>query len=47
MVKHDAPMSVLRAFTPSELRDVARRAGIEAEVHRSFPFRLVLVGRKP
>jgi len=24
----------------------ARRAGVKAEVHRSFPFRLVLVGNK-
>lgn len=46
MVKHDGPVSVLRAFRPADLRDVARRAGIKAEVHRSFPFRLVLVGTK-
>jgi ubiquinone/menaquinone biosynthesis C-methylase UbiE len=46
MVKHDGPVSVLRAFSPSDLQEIARRAGVPAEVHRSFPFRLVLVGKK-
>jgi ubiquinone/menaquinone biosynthesis C-methylase UbiE len=46
MVKHDGPVSVRRAFRPQDLRELARRAGIRAEVHRSFPFRLVLVGDK-
>ena len=46
MVRHDGPASVRRAFQPSELQDIARRAGVPAKVHRSFPFRLVLVGRK-
>jgi ubiquinone/menaquinone biosynthesis C-methylase UbiE len=46
MVQHDAPVSVCRAFTPSEMQEIARRAGIPAEVHRSFPFRLVLVAEK-
>ena len=46
MVKHDGPVSVLRAFRPADLMEIARRAGIPAAVHRSFPFRLVLVARK-
>jgi ubiquinone/menaquinone biosynthesis C-methylase UbiE len=46
MVKHDGPVSVLRAFRPADLNAIARRAGVPAEVHRSFPYRLVLVGRK-
>jgi ubiquinone/menaquinone biosynthesis C-methylase UbiE len=46
MVRHDGPASVRRAFRPSELEAIARRAGVPAKVHRSFPFRLVLVGRK-
>src|SRR5262245_7549491 len=46
MVKHDGPVSVRRAFRPGELQAIARRAGINAQVHRSFPFRLVLVGKK-
>ena len=46
MVKNDGPVSVCRAFVPSELREIARKAGVNAEVHRSFPFRLVLVAHK-
>jgi len=46
MFRHDAPVSVLRAFTADELLAVARRAGIPARVHRSFPYRLVLVAEK-
>lgn len=46
MVRHDGPVSVLRAFRPDELQDIARRAGVPARVHRSFPFRLVLVAKK-
>ena len=46
MVKNDGPVSVCRAFRPSDLREIARRAGVPAEVRRSFPFRLVLAGNK-
>jgi ubiquinone/menaquinone biosynthesis C-methylase UbiE len=46
MVKHDGPVSVLRAFRPHELLEVAERAGVPARVYRSFPFRLVLVAEK-
>jgi ubiquinone/menaquinone biosynthesis C-methylase UbiE len=46
MVRHDGPLSVLRAFRPQELLDIARRAGVPARVHRSFPYRLVLVAEK-
>jgi ubiquinone/menaquinone biosynthesis C-methylase UbiE len=46
MVKNDGPVSVCRAFRPADLREIARKAGVRAEVHRSFPFRLVLVGEK-
>src|SRR5436190_6993015 len=46
MSRHDAPVSVLRAFTANELLAIAGRAGIPARVHRSFPYRLVLVARK-
>jgi SAM-dependent methyltransferase len=43
MFVHDAPLSVLRAFTPGELLDAARAAGSEgARVARCWPFRLVL-----
>ena len=46
MVRHDGPVSVLRAFQPHELLKVAERAGVPARVYRSFPFRLVLVAEK-
>jgi hypothetical protein len=46
MFRHDGPVSVLRAFTARELLAIARRAGIPARVHRSFPYRLVLVANK-
>jgi hypothetical protein len=46
MVRHDGPASVRRAFRPAELEELARRAGVPARVHRSFPFRLVLVAHK-
>jgi ubiquinone/menaquinone biosynthesis C-methylase UbiE len=46
MFRHDAPVSVLRAFRPAELRQFAEKAGVPARVHRSFPFRLVLVAQK-
>ena len=46
MVKNDGPVSVRRAFNGAELREVSRRAGIPGQVHRSFPYRLVLVAEK-
>jgi ubiquinone/menaquinone biosynthesis C-methylase UbiE len=46
MVRHDGPASVLRAFRPPELLDIAKRAGVPARVYRSFPYRLVLVAEK-
>jgi ubiquinone/menaquinone biosynthesis C-methylase UbiE len=43
VTRHDGPLSVLRAFTPAELRDLAERAGLRAPVVRRHPFyRLVL-----
>lgn len=45
LTRHDAPASVLRAYTRSELRDLVARAGIErARVGAQFPFRLVAHG---
>lgn len=47
MTRHDAPVSVLRAYTAGELDDLARRAGLDgARVRRRFPFRLVLTWRR-
>jgi ubiquinone/menaquinone biosynthesis C-methylase UbiE len=46
MVRHDGPVSVLRAFRPDDLLNIARTAGVPARVYRSFPYRLVLVAEK-
>lgn len=46
MVRHDGPVSVLRAFRPRELLRIGREAGVPGRVYRSFPYRLVFVGRK-
>ncbi|CAN5889648.1 hypothetical protein BH23GEM9_BH23GEM9_01420 [soil metagenome] len=44
LTRHDGPLSVLRAFTRSELRDLARAAGMRIErLERRFFYRLVLV----
>jgi len=43
MVRNDAPLSVRRGFRPRELQAIAEQAGLEGTVHRSFPYRLVLV----
>lgn len=47
LTRYDAPVSVMNAFTPSEMREMARSAGIQQfEVHRHFPYRIALVARK-
>jgi 2-polyprenyl-3-methyl-5-hydroxy-6-metoxy-1,4-benzoquinol methylase len=46
MVRHDAPLSVRRAFRPSDLRTLGERAGLTFRLFRSFPYRLVLVVEK-
>lgn len=43
LTRHDGPLSVLRAFTPDELRSLARSAGLSARVHGHFFQRLVLI----
>jgi SAM-dependent methyltransferase len=43
MTRHDAPISVLRAYTVSELHELARAAGLhQPSVRLTFPYRLVL-----
>jgi 2-polyprenyl-3-methyl-5-hydroxy-6-metoxy-1,4-benzoquinol methylase len=44
LTRHDGPLSVLRAFTPAELRAAAEAAGLETlELRRAFFYRLTLV----
>lgn len=46
VTRHDGPLSVLRSFTPEELRTIGHRAGLaEVRVVRHAFFRLVLEGR--
>lgn len=46
LTRHDGPLSVLRSFTPGELRALGEDAGLrEPRVRRWFPWRLVLEGR--
>lgn len=45
ITRHDGPLSVRRAFTPAELLELARQAGLhEPRVHGHWCFRLVMVG---
>ena len=44
LTQNDGPVSVLRAFTAEEMKDLARRAGLNnVQVKRLFPYRLSLV----
>ncbi len=44
VTRHDGPLSVRRAFTPAELDELARAAGLPgARVHAHVPFRVALV----
>jgi len=48
MTRHDAPLSVLRAYTPAELRNLLVRAGIHGAVVRRRPlFRMTAVKQHP
>lgn len=43
LIREDGALSILRAFTPPELLELARRAGLAGpRVERHFPYRLVL-----
>jgi 2-polyprenyl-3-methyl-5-hydroxy-6-metoxy-1,4-benzoquinol methylase len=45
MFRHDAPLSVLRAYRPREIAALLREAGLErCRVVRHFPFRLAALG---
>jgi SAM-dependent methyltransferase len=47
VTRHDGPLSVRRAFTPAELDELARAAGLPgARVHAHVPFRVALVWEK-
>ena len=47
LTRYDAPVSVMNAFIPSEMSEMAKDAGVKQfEVHRHFPYRIGLVGIK-
>jgi len=47
IVQHDGPLSVKRAFTPRELRNLALKANVPyARVYTHFGYRLTLAGEK-
>jgi phospholipid N-methyltransferase len=47
LTRHDGAISVLRAYTPSELLELARQAGLcGARVYQHFPWRMTLVADK-
>jgi len=47
LTREDGALSILRGFTPDELRRLAARAGLrQTRVERRFPYRLVLSGVK-
>lgn len=48
LLREDGALSILRSFKPDELADLGKRAGLRnAEVHRHFPYRLVLTASPP
>jgi ubiquinone/menaquinone biosynthesis C-methylase UbiE len=47
LTRYDAPVSVMNAFTPEEMRALAQEAGWQKfEVNRHFPYRIALVENK-
>lgn len=47
LTRYDAPVSVMNAFTPREMKELALEAGVKRfKVYRSFPYRIALVGEK-
>lgn len=51
LIRHDGPLSVLKAFVPGELAALARGVGGEAlgfrwRLTRTFPYRMTLVGAR-
>jgi hypothetical protein len=44
----DAPLSVISAFTITEVGELARQAGLtHCHIERRFPFRFLLTWRRP
>lgn len=52
LIRHDGPLSLRKAFSPDELRAIARAVGVTAagefrwHLKRNFPYRMTLVGAR-
>lgn len=46
LTRHDGALSIRRAYTPAELAELARAAGLPARVHTHWPWRMTLVAEK-
>ena len=44
LTRHDGPASVLRAYTPAELRRLSARSGVSVEIHTHPFWRVAVVG---
>jgi len=48
LTRHDGPLSVRRSYTPTEMADLASRAGLGRPRFRGFPgYRIAMVDRAP
>jgi ubiquinone/menaquinone biosynthesis C-methylase UbiE len=45
LTRHDGPASVLRAYSPAELRGIANRAGVSVRIYRHPFWRAAVVGK--
>ena len=46
MTRHDGPASVLRAYTPTEMRRISDSAGVKVSIYRHPFWRMAAVGRR-
>lgn len=45
LIREDGALSILRSFTPTELLELGKQAGLRnPKIERSFPYRLILTG---
>ncbi|MBF6612014.1 MAG: methyltransferase domain-containing protein [Chloroflexi bacterium] len=45
LTRHDGPASVLRAYTPAEVRRMSRRVGLDTSVYKHPFWRMAVVGK--
>ncbi|HLA11123.1 MAG TPA: methyltransferase domain-containing protein [Pyrinomonadaceae bacterium] len=48
LIREDGALSILRSFKPSEMKELASRAGLQfITIKRSFPYRLIMSAEAP